>query len=91
MNAILMALALAAAQTPAAPAEAPRVVTAGASKDDLAKIKCVRQAPTGTRFEKRVCKTLGEWYRQGKAAQADLRQIQDRPMVKLCPPAGCGP
>ena len=91
MLAILMTLAMAAADGPstatesvAAPPDPPI-----ASKEDENKIKCIRQAPTGTRFEKRICKTMYEWNRQGKQARSDLRQIQERPMIKLCPPAGC--
>ena len=77
MIAIVMSLALAAGAGSASTAPEP-LAAAQPAKEDLNKIKCVRQAPTGTRFEKRVCKTLHEWYRQGKAAQADLKQIQDR-------------
>ena len=87
MIAILMSLALAAgagsaSSTPesvnAPPDDAPV-----SSKEDLTKIKCVRQAPTGTRFEKRICKTVHEWNRQGKEARSDLKQIQDRPMTDI--------
>jgi hypothetical protein len=73
MIAVLMTLAMAAADV--TPAAGPPAAT---SKEDPNKIRCVRQAPTGTRFEKRVCKTVHEWNRQGKAAQADMKGIQDR-------------
>ena len=89
MIALLMMLAMAGPPVSSGAAAPDPLAAAKPAKEDLTKIKCVRQAPTGTRFEKRVCKTLHEWYRQGKQAQRDLRQIQDRPMVKLCPPAGC--
>ena len=93
MIAMLMLLAMAAADGPTNAAldsvDAPPDA-AQPSKEDLNKIKCIRQAPTGTRFEKRICKTMHEWNRQGKQARSDLKQIQDRPMIKLCPPgAGC--
>ena len=90
--ALLMAMAAADGPTNASvqSVDAPPEATPR-SKEDPNKIKCVRQAPTGTRFEKRICKTMYEWDRQGKQARSDLKQIQDRPMVKLCPLAGCGP
>ena len=91
MIALLMTLAMAAADGPTPATESPAAPPDAAvqSKEDMNKIKCVRQAPTGTRFEKRICKTVHEWNRQGKQARSDLRQIQERPMIKLCPPAGC--
>ena len=89
MIAVMMLLAMAAAEVNPTRTDPEPLAAAQPAKEDLNKIKCVRQAPTGTRFEKRICKTLHEWYRQGKAAQADLKQVQDRPMTQICPPSGC--
>ena len=91
LAALALLLAMAGADGPTASLERVNAPPdeARQSKEDPNKIKCIRQAPTGTRFEKRICKTVYEWDRQGKQARSDLKQIQDRPMVKLCPPAGC--
>ena len=89
MIAILMILTMAAADVNSTRSDPEPLAAAQPAKEDLNKIKCVRQAPTGTRFEKRICKTLHEWYRQGKAAQADMKQIQDRTITHTCRGSSC--
>lgn len=61
--------------------------------DEVAKpgdrIICKHQKRTGTRFTSKVCKTLDQWEAIAEDSRAGLKEMADRPHVRVCGPNGC--
>jgi hypothetical protein len=74
----ILPLCAALALTAAAPAFADNPPK---SKDDPSRRVCKVVTPTGSRFEKRVCKTADEWQRDEDFAQTRINES------RLPPPA----
>lgn len=53
------------------------------------KIVCKQRRQTGTRFTKKTCKTVAEWEAIAENHRAGLKELVDRPQIKVCGPNGC--
>ena len=97
---VLMFAVFLAAATPAAQAPAPspdsgatRMASSAAADAEKSRIRCKTYRPSGTRFDKRVCKTLSDWEREREEAREAARDIQTKPQIcvtghQYCPGGG---
>lgn len=53
------------------------------------RIVCKHQKRTGTRFASKICKTVSQWEAIAEDNRAGLREMVDRPHVRICGPNGC--
>lgn len=63
-----------AAQTPVSASEAARAA-------DDNEVVCKKQTDTGSRFQKKTCRTRAQWEQMRIQQQRDLREHIDRPLV----------
>lgn len=78
-----LALGLSTGTASIANSEGPKAVSGN-------KIVCKHRRQTGTRFTKKVCKTEAEWEAMAENHRAGLKELVDRPQIKVCGPNGCG-
>ena len=91
--ALLLAAATPASQTPAPSADAGATRVASSAEADKSRIRCKTFRPSGTRFDKRVCKTLSDWEREREEAREAAKDIQNKPQIcvtghQYCPGGG---
>ncbi|WP_187107720.1 hypothetical protein [Sphingomonas xanthus] len=55
--------------------------TQAARAADDNRLICKKEAPTGTRFGKRVCHTKAEWDQIRAQSQRDAKEMIDRPKI----------
>ena len=71
-----------AVSTPASSVETSAPASAQVAKDaDKSRIRCKTFRPSGTRFDKRVCKTLSDWDREREEAREAAKEIQNKPQI----------
>ncbi len=58
-----------------------------AAKKDEDRIVCKRQAPTGTRFAKKTCRSKKELDAIAESAKRTAREMIDRPSSPRCAPS----
>ena len=70
------------ATTPNTPAEASTAASARVSAEK-SRVRCKSFRPSGTRFDKKVCKTVAEWERVREESRDAMKDIQNKPVVNI--------
>lgn len=73
----------------AVPVVSPTPALAGNDAQDGGKMICKYRLQTGTRFKTKMCKTAAEWEAVAEANRNGLKEMTDRPQIKVCGPNGC--
>lgn len=89
MIAVVFAVALMSAQAEQPPpVQTPPPVTPTVAQTELEesranpdRVVCRREAATGTRFVKRICRTQREWDEITEKSQESFREVQNRPIA----------
>ena len=53
------------------------------------RVVCKYRKQTGTRFTSKICKRVSDWEKAAEQSRADMKEMVDRPQVKVCGPSGC--
>ncbi len=67
----------------------PTPALASNDAEDGGKMICKYRLQTGTRFKTKMCKTAAEWEAVAEANRNGLKEMTDRPQIKVCGPNGC--
>lgn len=62
---------------------------AGNEAKDGDRMVCKYSLQTGTRFKTKTCKTAAEWEAMAEEHRNGLKDMVDRPQIKVCGPNGC--
>lgn len=94
---LLLAASSGAPQTAAASNSETKAPSDNASKvikaNDGSLVRCKTYRPSGTRFEKRVCRTVSDWERLREESREAMKEIQTKPQICItghewCPGGG---
>lgn len=86
MCAYLLALALVAI---VAPLPGTVAFSGDVKVEATDRVICKHRKQTGTRFTSKICKRVSDWENYAEQSRADLKEMVDRPQVKVGGPSGC--
>lgn len=91
---LLAAAAEPTAPTPDQPASPPAVTApaqpaATPATSPGSRRVCREETRPNSRFTTKICKTTDEWAQRTETARQAFSEVVDRPVVMVCPPAGC--